>query len=133
MSPRPSSNVLGALLILVAASGFGVLGPMTQYADRAGVSTLALVTWRAGIGAIVVLLFIAARAAAGNRPWRPWREIPRRDRLLLAVSAPTNAALNLAMFVAFLRIGIALALLIFYIYPAFVALASTGEVGVPDL
>ena len=129
MTRRPSSNLLGALLIVVAASGFGVLGPMTQYADRAGVSTLALVTWRAGIGAIVVVLFMAARAAAGNRPWRPWREIPRRDRLLLAVSAPTNAALNLAMFVAFLRIGIALALLIFYIYPAFVALASTAWFG----
>jgi len=129
MTRRPSSNLLGALLIVVAASGFGVLGPMTQFADRAGVSTLALVTWRAGIGAIVVVLFMAARAAAGNRPWRAWREIPRRDRILLAVSAPTNAALNLAMFVAFLRIGIALALLIFYIYPAFVALASTAWFG----
>ena len=60
MTRRPSSNLLGALLIVVAASGFGVLGPMTQFADRAGVSTLALVTWRAGIGAIVVVLFMAA-------------------------------------------------------------------------
>jgi drug/metabolite transporter (DMT)-like permease len=124
ISRRPSSNVLGALLIVVAASSFGVLGPIAQYADRAGVSSLTLVTWRAGVGAIVVLSFLAVRAAGGMSLWRPWRELPRRDRLLMAMAAATNAALNLAMFVAFLRIGIALALLIFYVYPAFVALAS---------
>jgi len=129
MTPRPSSNALGALLIVIAASSFGVLGPMAQYANRAGVSSLTLVTWRAGVGAIVVLLFMAARAAGGTRLWRPWRAIPRRDRLFMSVAAPTNAALNLAMFVAFLRIGIALALLIFYIYPAFVAMASTAWFG----
>jgi drug/metabolite transporter (DMT)-like permease len=124
MRRRPSSNALGALLIVVAASSFGVLGPMTQYADRAGVSTLTLVTWRAGIGAIVVLLFMAVRAASGQPLSRPWREIPRRDKGFMSLSAATNAALNLAAFVAFLRIGIALSLLIFYVYPAFVALAS---------
>ena len=124
MRRRPSTNVLGALLIVVAASSFGVLGPMAEYADRAGVSSLPLVTWRAGVGAIVVLLYVAVRAGGGTRLWRPWRELPRRDRLVMALSAPANAALNLAMFVAFVRIGIALALLIFYIYPALVALAS---------
>ena len=124
ISRRPSSNLLGALLIVIAASSFGVLGPIAQYADRAGVSSLTLVTWRAGVGAIVVLVFLAVRAAGGTRLWRPWRELPGRDRLFMAMAAPTNAALNLAMFVAFLRIGIALALLIFYVYPAFVALAS---------
>lgn len=124
MISRLSPNVLGAVLIVIAASSFGVLGPVARIADDAGVSSLTLVTWRAGVGAIVVLLFVAARAAAGSRLWRPWRELPRRDRLLISLAAPTNAALNLGMFVAFLRIGIALALLIFYIYPAFVALAS---------
>jgi drug/metabolite transporter (DMT)-like permease len=125
MSSRPSPNTLGALLIVIAATSFGVLGPMAQYADDAGVTSLTLVTWRAGVGAIVVLLFLGLRATAGTRLWRPWRELPRRDRLFMTLAAPTNAALNLAMFVAFVRIGIALALLIFYVYPALVALAST--------
>ena len=124
MTQRPSSSTLGALLIVIAAASFGVLGPAAQYADEAGVSSLTLVTWRAGVGAIVVLLFLAVRAAGGTRLWRPWRELPRRDRLFMTIAAPTNAILNLAMFVAFLRIGIALALLIFYVYPALVALAS---------
>jgi drug/metabolite transporter (DMT)-like permease len=129
MTPRPSSNALGALLIVVAASSFGVLGPMAQFADRAGVSSLTLVTWRAGIGAVVVLLFMATRAASGRPLSRPWREIPRRDRRYMSLAAVTNAALNLAAFVAFVRIGIALALLIFYVYPAFVALASMAWFG----
>jgi drug/metabolite transporter (DMT)-like permease len=124
MTSRLSPNLLGAVLIVIAASSFGVLGPIAQIADGAGVSSLALVTWRAGVGAIVVLVFVAARAAAGGRSWSPWRKLPLRDRLLISLAAPTNAALNLGMFVAFLRIGIALALLIFYIYPALVALAS---------
>jgi drug/metabolite transporter, DME family len=124
MTSRLSPNLLGAVLIVIAASSFGVLGPIARIADGAGVSSLALVTWRAGVGAIVVLVFVAARAAAGSRLWSPWRALPLRDRLLISLAAFTNAALNLGMFIAFLRIGIALALLIFYIYPALVALAS---------
>ena len=129
MTGRPSSHALGAVLIVIAATSFGVLGPIARYANEAGVSSLSLVTWRAAVGAICVLLFLGVRAAGGTRLWRPWRELPRRDRVFISLSAPTNAALNLAMFVAFVRIGIALALLIFYIYPALVALASTAWFG----
>jgi len=124
MTWRPSSSTLGALLIVSAAAGFGTLGPMTRYADEAGVSSLALATWRAGVGAVVVLIFLTAQSVAGRPSWRRWRDLPVRDRIVMAIAAPTNAALNLAAFVAFLRIGIALTLLIFYVYPAFVALAS---------
>jgi drug/metabolite transporter, DME family len=129
MTTRLSSNALGAFLIVVAAASFGTLGPVARYADRAGVSSLTLVTWRAGIGAVVVVLFVAAAAASGRRLWSPWRQLPRGDRLFMGLAAPANAALNLAMFIAFLRIGIALSLLIFYIYPAFVALASMAWFG----
>lgn len=124
MTSRPPSQALGAVMIVIAAAGFGTLGPMTRYADEAGVSSLALATWRAGVGAIIVLLFLLAQAAAGRPSWRRWRDLPMRDRIVLAIASPTNAALNLAAFVAFVRIGIALTLLIFYVYPAFVALAS---------
>jgi drug/metabolite transporter (DMT)-like permease len=129
MTSRLPPNVLGAILIVIAASSFGILGPIAHIADQAGVSSLTLTTWRAGVGAIVVLTVLGSRAAAGIRLWRPWRELPRRDRLLMSLAAPTNAALNLAIFVAFVRIGIALSLLIFYIYPAFVALASVAWFG----
>ena len=121
---RPSPTTLGALLIVGAAVGFGTLGPITRYADEAHVSTLALATWRAGVGAGVVLIFLIARSLAGRPAWRPWREMPVRDRIVMGSAAATNAALNFTAFIAFLRIGVALTLLIFYVYPAFVALAS---------
>ena len=74
---------------------------MTRFADEAGVSSLALATWRAGVGAIVVLLFLAAQTVAGRPSWRRWRDLPLRDRIVLALAAVTNAALNLAAFMAF--------------------------------
>ncbi|HTE65384.1 MAG TPA: DMT family transporter [Candidatus Binatia bacterium] len=122
---RGSAGLLGAGLILLAATCFGTLGPIAHAADEAGVSSLALVTWRAALGAACMLLLIALRVAAGQSPVSRLRELPARDRWFVASAAVANAALNLAMFIAFLRIGIALALLVFYTYPAWVALAST--------
>jgi drug/metabolite transporter (DMT)-like permease len=116
---------MGAGLILLAATCFGTLGPIARAADEAGVSSIALVTWRAALGAASMLLFIALRAAAGQHPVRRLRDVPVRDRWFVAGAAVANSVLNLAMFIAFLRISIALALLVFYIYPAFVALAGT--------
>jgi drug/metabolite transporter (DMT)-like permease len=120
-----SASLLGAGLILLAATCFGTLGPIARAADGAGVSSLALVTWRAALGAACMLLFIVLRIAAGQHPVRRRHDLPLRDRWFVACAAVANAALNLAMFIAFLRVSIALALLVFYTYPAFVALAST--------
>jgi drug/metabolite transporter, DME family len=122
---RGSSSLVGALLIVVSASCFGTLGPLAHFANAAGVSSLSLVTWRAGVGAACISLFLVAQAAAGHNTTLPWRSLPVRDRRFISSAAVTNAALNLAAFVAFVRIGIALTLLVFYVYPSFVALAST--------
>ena len=67
-------------------------------------------------------------AAAGPTSARASRA---RDRWFIVAGAGANIVLNLAMFVAFVRIGIALALLIFYLFPAFVALASVAVVRRP--
>lgn len=121
---QPSGGALGAGLIVVAAVCFGTLGPITRFADEAGVGSLALVAWRAGIGATATLLLLAGLAViAGRRPQRP-RDIPARQRWFVLAGAGANLVLNLAMFIAFVRIEIGLALLVFYLYPAFVAVAS---------
>jgi drug/metabolite transporter (DMT)-like permease len=119
--------VAGAGLIVLAAICFGTLGPLSRYASEAGVGSLGLVAWRASLGATCMALFLAVMAARGRRTGL--RRSAARERWALASIAVANALLNLAVFEAFLRISIALALLIFYLYPAFVALASVAWFG----
>ena len=123
-SPAVSTGWLGAGLVALAAVCFGTLGPITRFADDAGVGSLAIVAWRAGIGATaMLLLLLTLRGTAGRRPlWLG--DVPTRDRLSIGAASIANLVLNLAMFIAFVRIEIGLALLVFYSYPAFVALAS---------
>ena len=119
-----STGWLGAGLVVIAAICFGTLGPITRFADDAGVGSLAIVAWRAGIGATtMLLLLLVLRGTSGRRPLS-FRQLPPRDRWFIGAASMANLFLNLAMFIAFVRIEIGLALLVFYSYPAFVALAS---------
>ena len=123
-SAAPSGGTLGAGLVVLAAICFGTLGPITRFADEAGVGSLAIVAWRAAIGAtLMLLLLVALRAMVGRQPY-PFHRGPRRERVFVVAGAMANLVLNLAMFIAFVRIEIGLALLVFYCYPAFVAGAS---------
>lgn len=118
------AEVTGAGFIALAAVCFGTLGPLSRFAGDAGVSPLALVAWRAALGAAVMAVFISARMAAGNARPMPLRAIPPRDLRFIIAAAVANTLLNFSVFVAFGRISIALALLVFYLYPALVAVVS---------
>lgn len=114
---------------MLAAVCFGTLGPVTRFADDAGVGSLALVAWRAAIGASAMLLLLfVLRGLVGRRPLA-MRDVPPRERAFIAAGGLANLVLNLAMFIAFLRIEIGLALLVFYCYPAAVAVASVAWFG----
>ncbi len=121
---EPRGGLTGAGLIVVAAVCFATLGPLSRYAEDAGVSSLTLVGWRAAIGATMMAAFVGVLWATGVA--RPVRlgAIPRRDRWFMLAAAVANTALNLSVFIAFTRISIALALLVFYLYPGLVAIAS---------
>lgn len=128
-SSAGSTGAIGAGLVALAAVCFGTLGPVTRFADDAGVGSLAIVAWRAGLGAsAMLLLLVLLRGAAGRRPLA-LREVPVQDRWFVGAASMANLALNLAMFIAFVRIEIGLALLVFYVYPAFVAVASVAWFG----
>jgi drug/metabolite transporter, DME family len=126
---RGSPRALGAGLIILAAICFGTLGPLSRFAGDAGVGSLALVTWRAALGAACTILFILGSLALGRRPLRSLRSLGARDRWSMLGAGVANTVLNLAVFVAFGRISIALALLVFYLYPALVATASVAWFG----
>jgi drug/metabolite transporter (DMT)-like permease len=122
-------GLAGAGLVTFAAICFGTLGPVTRFAHDAGVEPLALVAWRAGLGGLAMLaLLLTLRGAVGRRPLAI-RDIPTRDRAFILGGSLANLVLNLSMFIAFVRIDIGLALLVFYSYPAFVAIASVGWFG----
>jgi drug/metabolite transporter (DMT)-like permease len=121
----PRADLVGAGLVALAAACFGTLGPLSRFAGDAGVDSLTLVTWRAAIGAVVVSAYITARLVlSGVRP-RSLRSLPVRDRWFMLAATLANMVLNLAAFIAFERITIALTLLVFYLYPAGVAVVST--------
>ena len=122
---QASPRLLGAGLIVIAASCFGTLGPLARFAAQGGVGSLSLVTWRAAIGGLCMVSFIGLRMAFGHRDFRSFRDLPLRDRWSLVAAALANTVLNLSIFIAFERVSIALALLVFYLYPAIVAIAST--------
>lgn len=121
-TPQPS--LAGAGLVALAAICFGTLGPVTRFADEAGVGSLAIVTWRAAIGGLAMLLLLAVLRGAVGRRALPPGEVPAGDKWFIAAGTLANLVLNLAMFIAFLRIEIGLSLLVFYMYPAFVAVIS---------
>ena len=69
MTDGNRSGLAGAGLVALAAVCFGTLGPITRFADEAGVGSLAIVAWRAGIGATAMILLLRTlRGAAGRRP-----------------------------------------------------------------
>lgn len=114
----------GVLSVLLGAALFGTLGPLSRFAYDEGMTPSAWVTWRAGFGALALLVYVAWRIRTGrSRLARPG-DVTWRGRAAIIVAALTAFTLNLAMFAAFDRITIALALLGFYLYPALIAVAN---------
>jgi drug/metabolite transporter (DMT)-like permease len=122
---RPAGDRLGASLVVLAAFCFATLGPTSRFAFAAGVDALTLVTWRAVIGGLLVVVVALVLARFGQVVARSFREIPRRQLGMNVFAGLTNALLNLTVLLAITRISVGLALLVFYTYPAMVAVVST--------
>jgi DME family drug/metabolite transporter len=120
---RDRSLLAGSLVCIVAASGFGLLGPLARFAYDAGFDPFSFVAWRAAFGLLVVGLVVAWRVNRGGRLLNPL-DLPRADRIGLAAVSLAGLSLNVAMFFAFGLAPIALVLLAFYTYPAIVAVVA---------
>ena len=118
--------VTGFLTVVLAASLFGMLGPLSRYAYDAGMEPLPFVAWRAGIAFLAAAAFIGWRVSRGVEPLTRFSQLDRTERLTLLLAALLGFALNLAMFISFDLITIALALLGFYTYPVIVAVVNVA-------
>jgi drug/metabolite transporter, DME family len=125
MADRPP--VRGLAIVVVAASMFGMLGPLSRFAYDAGMVPLAFVSWRAAIAFVATAVFIGWRIARGTERLTPLRELDRRAWATLLIAAFTGFTLNLAMFIAFDLVTVALALLGFYTYPVIVAVVNVAS------
>lgn len=114
---------LGTLIVLAAASLFASLGVLSRIAYEAGLDPFSWVAWRAGIGAIGLGVAVAAWRGRGALA-RELRRTSSATRWWLLLGIVTSAGLNLAIFLAFERTSVGLALLGFYTYPAMVAAAG---------
>ena len=126
VSAAPRQPVVGFVIVLVAASLFGTLGPLSRFAYDAGMDPIGFVAWRAGIGLVATAAFVGWRIARGAERRVRLGDLDGRARLSLGVAALMGFTLNLGMFIAFDRITVALALLGFYTYPVIVALANVS-------
>ena len=124
--PSNRGQLAGFVIVIVAAALFGTLGPLSRFAYEAGMQPLPLVVWRGGIGFLGVAVFIAWRIGRGaERLTRP-ADLDRGARSSLLAVALLGFSLNLAMFIAFDLVTVALALLAFYTYPVMVAGANVA-------
>ena len=69
----------GSLVIVVAASGFGILGPLARFGYDAGLDPLSFVAWRAIFALLVIAVVVAVLDRRGRPVVAPWR-LPARDR-----------------------------------------------------
>jgi len=117
---RDRSLLAGSLTVVVAAAGFGLLGPLARFAYDTGLEPISFVAWRAAFATAIVVAFASWRIRRGRAFVAPWR-IAASERAALGVATVCAFTLNLGMFIAFDRISVAVALLAFYTYPAMVA------------
>ncbi len=115
--PRDRDFVTGTLAAVIAAALFGMLGPLARFGAEAGVPGVAFTAWRAILGASSLAILIVVRGTARSSLGAV-RGLPPRGRASLAVAAVMGVILNVSMFTAFGLVPIALALMLFYTYPA---------------
>jgi DME family drug/metabolite transporter len=129
MSPMPThdrSPAVGFAIVLVAASLFGTLGPLSRFAYDAGMEPLTFVAWRALIGLVATSAFAWWRISRGAERLTRLSDLDRGARFSILLAGLMGFTLNFAMFISFDLVTVALALLGFYTYPVIVAVVNVA-------
>jgi drug/metabolite transporter (DMT)-like permease len=109
--------------------GFGTLGPLARFASDVGFTAVSFALWRATSSVVALLLFLGVGVALRRVPFTRLRAIPRTEWIQLAVMGVFVAGTTVSLFLAFERTTIAAALIVFYTYPAWVAIAAVPVFG----
>jgi drug/metabolite transporter (DMT)-like permease len=118
--------IVGFAIVIVAASLFGTLGPLSRFAYDAGMQPTPFVAWRAAVGMLAAAAFVAWRISRGSERLTRLGDLDTTARVSLALAGLSGFLLNTAMFIAFDLVTVALALLGFYTYPVIVAVANVA-------
>ncbi|MFJ7728505.1 DMT family transporter [Neobacillus sp. NPDC097160] len=121
--------LLGIIIMLIAATLFGTLGTLTNLAVKAGLSPVSFAMWRELFGTISLIILLAFGIGKPPKADRtPLSKIPRNQIRNLIIASIAFSAYSLAMFYAFVELSVALAMLLFYTFPAIVTIicAVTG-------
>lgn len=113
------SLTAGASLVVVSALAFALDGPMAQAAYQQGLDPAAFGFRRALAGAVVLGGFLATRPRSGVLAGI--RRMRRAAVIRLALAALAGLGLNLALFQAFARLPVTVAVAAFGCYPLLVA------------
>jgi drug/metabolite transporter (DMT)-like permease len=115
--------------VVVAAIGFGTLGPLARFASDAGFSAVSFALWRAGSAVAALVAVLVIGAAIGRVPTTSLSSIRRVEWIQLAAMGAFVAGTTVSLFFAFERTTIATALIVFYTFPVLVALTAVPIYG----
>jgi len=118
-----NADLVGFALVIAAGSLFGTLGVVSRLAYDLGLAPSALVAWRGLFGFVGIGVIVAIGLTRGRTLIRR-RDLGRSVRFPLAIAMASAWGLNMAIFLAFERVTVALALLGFYLFPALVTIVD---------
>ncbi|HJF30948.1 MAG TPA: DMT family transporter [Sporosarcina psychrophila] len=123
-SDSKKQQLRGILIVLFASALFSSLGTLTNIAYEAGVSPIAFGAWREIFGAITMCILLILGVGRQRNQKKVLATIPGWQWRNLAIAAFAFMSYSLAIFYAFVHLTVALAFLLFYIYPAIVTVIS---------
>lgn len=119
------------MLVVIAAAGFGILGPLARFGSELGFSAASFATWRAISSAVAMLIMLAIGLRIGRAAAVSWSSMSRLEHVQLGAMGVFVVGTTLGLFSAFEHVTIALALTVFYAYPIIVALIAARLYGEP--
>src|SRR6201995_832146 len=121
------SVAVGAALVVASALAFALDGPVARAAYQQGLDPAAFGFWRGLAGAVVLGGFLSSGPRSGSLA--AVRRMRRPAVIRLVLAAVAGLGLNLALFQAFARLPVAVAVATFGCYPLLVAAWGAGSRG----